>query len=113
MSAAAEITIFTKQPMPHDINGALLSKRITLGPDSKPVSDGSPCRMANGTAMTVSVENAAALAGRINAMQPSNALALGSINGGNNGTPVQVVIAKKLAALFANQQGSGSIARTR
>jgi hypothetical protein len=113
MSATAEVTIFTKRPTANDPNGALMSKRIALGPDGVPVSDGSPCRMATGTAITVSVQNASALAGVIDGMQRCNALALGSINGGNNGTPVQVVTAKKLAELSAIQSALDSIARTR
>lgn len=34
---------------------ALLSKRITLGADGRPVSDGSPCAMAHGTAARVAL----------------------------------------------------------
>jgi hypothetical protein len=113
MTATAEVTIFTKRSTANDPNGVLLSKRIALGPDGVPVSDGSPCRMATGTGITVSVQNAGALAGVIDGMQPCNALALGSINSGNNGTPVQVVTAKKLAELSAIQSARDSIARTR
>ena len=35
---------------------ALLSKRITLGEDGRPVSDGSPCAMAHGTATRVTLD---------------------------------------------------------
>jgi hypothetical protein len=43
MSAPFEITVFAKADGP-------LTKRISLGPDGKPISDGSACRMAKGTA---------------------------------------------------------------
>ena len=35
---------------------ALLSKRITLGEDGRPVSDGSPCAMSHGTATRVALD---------------------------------------------------------
>jgi hypothetical protein len=110
--SGAEVTIFEKLPMGNDPDGALLSKRIKLGPDGVLVSDGSPCRMATGTAITIPVANPDALAGVIDGMQPCHALALGSINGGNGAT-VSVVTAKKLAELSATQSVRDSIARTR
>jgi hypothetical protein len=106
--STAEITIFTKQAALGDPNGTLLSKRIALDPDGIPMSDGSPCRMATGTAVTVPAESAAALAGLINTMRPCNALALGSIHN-FNGSTVKVVTAKKLIELPDNY----NIARTR
>ncbi len=47
-----EITLFEK---PKD-NGPL-SKTIALGPDGKPVSDGSSCIMTKGTAKTVATRD--------------------------------------------------------
>lgn len=113
MIPQAEVTLFTKQSAPNDFDGALLSKRIALGPDGRPFSDGSPCRMSSGTAITVAVQDAVALAGLIDSLQASNALALGSIKSGINGTPVQVVTAKKLIELGTAQSVGDSIARTR
>lgn len=55
----------------------LLSKRITLGDDGKPVSDGSPCRMWAGTARRVVVGSASEVADIINGMDSSEALILG------------------------------------
>ncbi len=57
---------------------ALLCKRITAGDDGKPVSDGSPCAMTNGTATRVEiVTGAAGLADLIAVLDPSEALVLG------------------------------------
>jgi hypothetical protein len=109
MSAAAEITLFTKQAGPNDPDGALMSKRIKLGADGKPVSDGSPCRMSNGSAETMPADDAAALAKLINTMRQSQALSVGSIKNSNGSTPVRVVTAKKLK----EQNNPDSIARTR
>jgi hypothetical protein len=57
--------------------GGLLSKRITLGDDGKPVSDGSPCRMWAGTARRVTVAGPTEVAEAINGMDGSEAVILG------------------------------------
>ena len=97
---------------PGDADGALLSKRISLGIDGKPVSDGTPCRMATGTAITTTAANANALARLIEGMLPCNALALGSILGGNE-TSFNVVTASALARLRPEQRSNNVISRTR
>jgi hypothetical protein len=112
MSTAAEITIFTKLARPGDPDGALLSKRIALGPDGRPTSDGSPCRMASGTTLTVAAPDSCALSLVIEKMRACDALALGSI-GNANGTRVNVITAAAQAKLSSSQSGKGTIARTR
>ena len=57
--------------------GGLLSKKISLGPDGKPVSDGSPCRMWAGDATRVEITSAAELADKINSLDQSEAIILG------------------------------------
>jgi hypothetical protein len=109
---AAQITVFTKIARPGDPDSALLSKRIELGAEGKPVSDGSPCRMANGTAVIAPAADAGGLAWLIEGMLPCNALALGSIVGGNGAT-MNVVTAAALAQLPPAQRGNTIIARTR
>jgi hypothetical protein len=54
--------------------GGLLSKKISLGADGKPFSDGSPCRMWAGTARRVVVGSATEVADIINGMDSSEAL---------------------------------------
>ena len=59
---------------------ALLSKRITLGEDGRPVSDGSPCAMARGAATRVTLDwwsPATDLAALILDLGPHEALVLG------------------------------------
>ena len=74
----AQVCVFNKLAL--DGPGSdLLSKRIELGPEGRPVADGSPCRMAAGTAVNASVPDAAALARLINAMSPSTALSIGAV----------------------------------
>src|SRR5215472_13069105 len=93
----ATVTVFTKLGSPNDPHGALLSKRISLGPDGHPASDLSACKMWNGIALTAPAPDAAALAWLINGMGPANALALGSLNGSTAlGTTVRVVTTKAL-----------------
>ena len=58
--------------------GGLLSKRITLGANGKPVSDGSPCRMWAGTARRVTVAGPTEVAETINCMDSSEAMILGT-----------------------------------
>jgi hypothetical protein len=55
----------------------LLCKRIALGADGRPVSDGSPCRMWAGTATRVEIKGACGLAELISGMDSSEALILG------------------------------------
>ena len=56
----------------------LLCKRIALGPDGKPISDGSPCWMRAGTATRVEItRGASGLAELIAALDSSEALILG------------------------------------
>jgi hypothetical protein len=112
MSASAEITVFTKHPHPGDPYGTLLSKRIALGDDGTPVSDGTPCRMATGTAITLPVPNAVMFAEAINRHVSYNALSLGS-TGHAVGIEFHIATAKTLASLPKQQRGNGVIARTR
>ncbi len=55
----------------------LLCKRIALGADGRPASDGSPCRMWAGTATRAEVNGASGLANVITGMEASEALILG------------------------------------
>jgi hypothetical protein len=112
MPQSAEITVFTKHAQPGDPYGTLLSKRIALGDDGRPVSDSSPCRMAIGTAITLPVPDAATFAEAINRHASCNALGLGSIIDAN-GIESRVVTAGTLARLPKQQRGNGVIARTR
>ena len=58
--------------------GGLLSKRIALGDDGKPLSDGSPCRMWAGSASRVEIaRGASGLADLIADLDSSEALILG------------------------------------
>ena len=108
----AQVTIFSKTPFPGEADSALLSKRISLSAEGKPVSDGSACRMQAGTAVVARAADAGSLAWLIEGMLPCNALALGSIVGGNGAT-MNVVTAAALAKLPAAQRGNTTIARTR
>jgi putative DNA primase/helicase len=58
-------------------SNGLLCKRIALGTDGGPVSDGSPCRMWVGTATRVALEGASGLADLIAELDSSEALILG------------------------------------
>jgi hypothetical protein len=108
----AQITVLTKLARSGDPAGALLSKRITLGLDGKPSSDGSACRMASGTAVTVAVADAAALGSLIDGLRECDALALGSVDGAL-GVQLNVVTADVLARVPPAQHGSTVISRTR
>jgi hypothetical protein len=92
--------------------GPLLTKRISLGSDGKPVSDGSACRMKVGTAVTTPAPDAATLASKIDALSCAEAVVLGSIKGVASGQIVNVVTMDALAKLGAKQR-QGVIARTR
>jgi hypothetical protein len=93
----ASVTLFTK-------TGGPLSKRIELV-DGVPVSDGSQCRMSEGTAEIVRAQDAETLAGWINDASSSMALALGTIKGVEIGQRVPIV-AK------ARQNGPGLYTRS-
>jgi hypothetical protein len=111
--ATAEITLLTKLAIPGDPSGALLSKRIWIEPDGKLKSDNSVCKLAAGTAVTRPMPDAAGLAGLIDSLGSSNALALGSIVGVTPGTIVRVVTAKALKNVPEAQRGTAVISRTR
>ena len=83
-----ELTKFTKV-------GGPLTKRISLAPDGKLVSDGSACVMSHGTAERVKVTGVGELATLIGTLRPNQAIALGMLR---TGLPdkVKVVTAKKL-----------------
>jgi hypothetical protein len=72
--AKAFVTIFTKA------NKTSLSKSIALN-DGHPVSDGSLCRMSEGSGVVVEAATAGALADLINGLASHNALALGVLKG--------------------------------
>jgi hypothetical protein len=92
--------------------GRLLTKRITLGANGKPVSDGSACRMQAGTAVTTPAPDAATLAWKIDGLSAAEAMVLGSIKGAVDGQIVNVVTANELLKINP-QQRNGTIARTR
>ncbi len=85
--AAIELTGFVKR-------GGPLTKRISLGPDGEPVSDGSACVMSAGSAERVKVANIQELAELIGGLKSNHALALGMLR---PGLPDEVEIATKTA----------------
>lgn len=87
MSAAVQITVFRKKNGP-------LSKRIELI-DDEIVSDGSACRMAEGTARRVKLTDMDALADLIGNMPSEEALALGRLHADLKGE-VKVILARDL-----------------
>ena len=70
-ATSVELTVFSK-------TGGLLSKRIELIAD-KVVSDGSACTMARGVAKRVTLGHVGELAALIEALNSSQAIALGSL----------------------------------
>jgi hypothetical protein len=100
MSAGIEITIFRKK------NG-VLSKRISLGKDGKIESDGSECRMAEGTGRRIKLDGVGSLAEFIDQMSSQEALALGRLR---TDLPEQVRVVTK-GALHDKTPGD-VIART-
>jgi hypothetical protein len=72
MTPQFEITVFTK-------SGGPLTKRIKLGTDGKPESDGSACVMSSGMARRCRVNSVHALAAIINGLASNQALALGTL----------------------------------
>jgi hypothetical protein len=92
--------------------GPLLSKSISLDCNSRPVSDGSACRMQAGTAATTPAPDASTLAWKIEQLAAAEAIVLGSIKTVPRGQSANVVTANALAKLNAKQR-EGVIARTR
>lgn len=74
-----------------------LSKRIELGPEGNPLSDGSECRMAEGKACNTSFEGLSGLAAILSGMKGENALALGTILGRGDGDIVSVTVKGRLS----------------
>ena len=72
MTKSVEITVFRKK---HGV----LSKRISLSNESNIKSDGSECRMTEGSARRVKLNSVAALADLIEEMPSEEALALGQL----------------------------------
>jgi hypothetical protein len=93
-----ELTLFTK-------SGGPLTKRISLAPDGKVISDGSACVVANGEARRIRIENMNEFAALIEEMRPVDAITLGSLRRDID-DPVRVVTKRKLNGL------AGIIART-
>ena len=75
-----EITIFRKNG--DSKNGNLLSKRIALCEDGSVKSDGSHCRMTQGTAHRVKIDDFSKLAAVISRCPSNEALALGRLRDG-------------------------------
>jgi hypothetical protein len=94
-----EITVFAKR-------GGALSKRISLNKDGTLNADGSACVMAKGEARRVKVRDAKHLAELIGAMEPNQALALGTPRRGLDDT-IKIVTAAKLG-----EASSDTCART-
>ncbi len=82
---AFEITNFTK-------SGGPLTKRISLGPDGIPKSDGSACVMSRGSARRLRFTSITEFAQFIGNLNPSEAIALGILR---HGLPDQVEIVTK------------------
>jgi hypothetical protein len=89
--AFPQITLITKRDTP-----ALMSKRISLDVDSKLRSDGSECRMVNGTATRARAGTASDLAAIIQSCGSNQAIALGSLKEGLS-SPVNVTTKKRLS----------------
>jgi hypothetical protein len=102
VSAEMRLTRVRKQ------GGALLCKRISLGPDGRPQSDGSPCAMSRGTATRVRLNGspAANLAAEIAELGSHEALVLGDLA---DGLPDEIKLEKHAFA----DPGQGTHGRTR
>jgi hypothetical protein len=85
MIGMIEITGFTKV-------GGPLTKRIALGPNGKPVSDGSACVMGNGAAKRLRFASVEEFASHIGNFDPNEAIALGALR---PGLPDEVEIVPK------------------
>jgi hypothetical protein len=97
---SVEITAFAK-------SGGALSKRISLGPDGKPISDGSACVMSRGKASRLRLANVTELARCIGSLDTTQAIALGALR---HGLPAEVEITTK--AKLEMNGAPGIIART-
>jgi hypothetical protein len=88
-----------------DKAGGSLTKHISIGPDNKPVSDGSACRMSRGRARRVRIGSLDELAALIESLTSKQAIALGPLR---DGLPdeVDIVTKRKVVA------GNAAIART-
>lgn len=74
-SLEVELTVFVK-------TGGILSKKIWLGSDDKPQSDGSACKMWKGTAHRTKLGSPAELVDLIDGLQSNEALTLGRLRPG-------------------------------
>ena len=83
--AAFQLTRFVKSDGP-------LTKRITLGEDGRPKSDGSACIMPNGTARRVGLDSVAGLADLIARLGSDEAIALGTLR---SDLPAEVTLVTK------------------
>jgi hypothetical protein len=97
---ATEFTLLDK----HD---GELTKKIAIGPDGKPVSDGSACKMSRGSAHRVRIGGLDELAALIELLASNQAIALGALR---DGLPDAVGILTK--AKLAKGAVKDTIART-
>lgn len=90
-----------------------LTKRISLSPEGKLISDGSACLMSYGAARRVRLGGVADFAALIDNLESNEAIALGSLRADLPDT-VEITTAKRLAELSGRSQGvpKGVIART-
>jgi hypothetical protein len=88
--------------------GGPLSKRISLGPDGNPLSDGSACLMITGTATTVSLPFIK-FGDVVETLTPQKAIALGTIQGAEIGQELPVVTVRRLRE---GKAPAGAISRT-
>jgi hypothetical protein len=88
--------------------GGPLTKRISLDPNGKLVSDGSACVMGAGTAWRTELPDMTSLADHIAALGPQEAIALGRLR---DGLPDKVTVTTK-ARLNGATAPAGVIART-
>ena len=95
-----EITVFRK-------SGGILSKRISLLKSGKIKADGSECRMSEGTARRILLDDVATLAVLINNMRSDEALALGRLRAG---LPAEVSV--RLKKELNDSTPSDTIARS-
>ncbi len=63
----AQVTVMRSQH-------GLMTKRIALGGDGKPIADGSACKMSAGTAQTTPAPDAATFAGKIETLSSAEAV---------------------------------------
>jgi hypothetical protein len=97
-----EIVTFTK-------HGGPLTKRIYIGADGKPVSDGSACTMASGTATRTRLNSQQELAEHIGNLKSDQAIATGRLRAD---LPDTVEVTTKAKAAI-NANAKNTITRTR